>query len=280
MFDGFKILLLNSLHILNNYAFEDISTTCKDMGVIHKTVYSYKGFSIYHYQESGTLIMHGSFHKYFNDGIHNYNCFFYQDFVKTVHDFLNVFSINPYNCILQNVEYGVNIAIKYEVNKVLDCLLFHENKTPLKPRETDIRFEHQQYKLKIYNKSEHYKHLTKQSNILRFEVRFERMVKLNNNGIYNLNDLLDLRCLSFFNNELLSHWNRILMYDYTINEKSIVIKQKALLKDYKNPQYWEHLMPNKRFRPKQKLKKIINDYSDNIQKVIYNDIGTLLNENV
>lgn len=45
------------------------------------------------------------------------------------------------------------------------------------------------------------------------------------------------------------------MYDCTINEKSLIIKQKALLKDIKNPQYWEYLMPNKRYRPKQKLKK-------------------------
>lgn len=279
MFDGFKIQLVNSEHILEYDGFQRTNTICKDIGVIHKTVYQYSCFSFHHYSESDSIWMHGSFHNYFNNGIHNFNNFTYQNFKESVDDFLLLFEVKPDNCILKNVEYGVNLNINYDVNSVLNCLLFHENKTPLKPRETDFRFKHQQYQLKIYNKSEHYKTLTTKHNILRFEVKFERMLKLNNNGIYSLADLLSIDHLQFFNKEVIMHWNKILMYDYTINTKPLKSKDKSLLKDFKNPLFWSNLKSNHRYRPKQKLKNIINNYSDNIQQVIANEIEVVLKTN-
>jgi hypothetical protein len=279
VFDGFKIQLVNSNHILEYDGFERTNTICKDIGVIHKTVYQYSCFSFHHYSESDSLWMHGSFHNYFNNGIHNFNNFTYQNFIDSVNEFLLLFSINPINCLLKNVEYGVNLDINYDVNSLLQCLLLHENKSPLKPRETDYRFKHQQYQLKIYNKSEHYKNLTTKPNIFRFEVRFERMIKLNNNRIYSLSDLLSFNHLQFFNTEVLMHWNKILMYDYTINTKALKSKDMSLLKDFKNPQFWSNLKSNLRHRPKEKLKKIIINYSDNIQKVIAEQMEEALKAN-
>ena len=279
MFDGFKIQLVNSNHILEYDVFERTNTICNDIGVIHKTVYQYSCFSFHHYSESDSIWIHGSFHKYFNGGLHNYNNFNYKDFKEAVNDFLVRFSIDPIDCILKNVEYGVNVANKYNVNDILDCLLFHENKTPLKPRKTDIRFKHQRYELKIYNKSEHYKNIIQQNNILRVEVKFERMIKLNCNGLNNLSDLLNVNCLQFFNKELLTHWNNILMYDFTIDEKRLKTREKHALKDYKNPKYWGYLKPNQRHRPKQRLLKIIGNNSENVKQYISEVIKKTLEAN-
>lgn len=279
MFDGFKILLINSLHILENSLFEQISNFCNKDGELHKTVYKYKGVSFHYFNNSGTILMYGSFHKYWNDGVHNYNNFNYNNFLESVNNLLNKFSINPEYCILKNIEYGVNLGIKYDVNKTLDCLLLHENKTPLKPRKTDFRFEHQQYHLKIYNKSEHFKLICNSDNILRVEVNHKRMIKLNENGIHNLNDLLNSDCLTFFDKQLLTHWNNILMYDFTIDKKKLNKADIVALKDYQSPLYWQYLMPNHRHRPKQRLKKIIIDSSEQIQQYISNEIEQTLKAN-
>jgi len=279
MFDGFKILLLYSIHILNFEYFENTINFCKKDGVLHKTVYQYKGLSFHHFYDTDTIILYVSFHKYWNNGLHNYNNFNYNNFINSVNQFLNTFSINSYNCILQNVEYGVNLNIKYNVNGLLDCLLFHENKTPLKRLKTDFRFEHQRYQLKIYNKSEHFKNICDADNILRFEVKNERMIQLNKNGINNLNNLLNIDCLNFFNKQLLTHWNNILMYDFTINKKMLNNSDVVALKDYQNPLYWQNLKPNQRHRPKQRLKQIIRDNSEQIQQYISNEITQTLKAN-
>jgi hypothetical protein len=272
VFDGFKILLLNSLHILEYSSFEEISNHCDNDGKLHKTIYKYKGVSFYHFYESDTILLYVSFHKFWNDGIHNYNNFTYLNFLDSVNGFLKTFSISPYNCELKNVEYGVNLEMKYNVNNLLDCLLFHENKTPLKPLKTDFRFKHQRYQLKVYNKSENYKNICDSDNILRIEVKNERMIQLNKNGIYNLNDLLNTECLPFFNKQLLTHWNNILMYDFTINTKALKIRDLVALKDFQNPLYWQSLKPNQRHRPKQRLKQIIKDNSEQIQQYISDEI--------
>ncbi len=81
-------------------------------------------------------------------------------------------------------------------------------------------------------------------------MRNTRMIELNKNGIYYLSDLLNIESLTFFNEQLLSHWNNILMYDYTINEKNLNIKDLADLRNYKNPRYWNGLKSNQRHRAK------------------------------
>ncbi len=279
MFDGFKILLLNSLHILESSLFEEVYNFCNSDGELQKTVFKYKGFTFHHFNTSDTILMYGSFHKYWNDGVHNYNNFKYNNFLESVNNLVNTFSINPEDCILKNVEYGVNLGVKYDVNKILDCLLLHENKTPLKPRKTDYRFEHQQYHLKIYNKSEHFKLICECDNILRVEVNHKRMKKLNENRIYNLNDLLNPNCLNFFNKQLVKHWNNILMYDYTIDKKKLNKADISVLKDYQNTLYWQDLKPNHRHRPKQRLKRIISENSEQIQQYISNEIQQTLKTN-
>lgn len=279
MFDGFKILLLHSNHILNFEYFENSINFCKKNGVLHKTVYQYKGLSFHHFYETNTIILHGSFHTYFNNGKHNYNNFNYFSFMVSVNHFLQTFSINPKNCKLINVEYGVNLIVKYNVNNILDCLLFHENKTPIKPRKTDFRFKHQRYLLKIYNKSEHFKEIINIDNVLRVEVKNKRMIKLNENGIYNLNDLFNINCLEFFNKQLLMHWNKILMYDFTIDKKKLNKSDIIALKDFQNPLHWENLKPNQRHRPKKRLKQIIIDNSEQIQQYISNEITQTLKAN-
>jgi hypothetical protein len=272
MFDGFKIFLFNSAHVLQSDKYTKYINITDENGELIKTIYKYKGINFIHYDKTNTIILSGSFHYYFNEGVHNYNKFSFENFIVTVKLFLEEFDIESSNCILKNVEFGLNLWLKYPVNNVLNCMVFHKNKTPLKMSETDFRFVHQQYKLKIYNKSEQFKNLCKGSNVFRFEFKLIKMNCLNNIGIYTLDDLLNVGCLSFFKKELLKCWKDILMYDFTIDESKLTFDQKNELKNYKNPSYWQGLNSNRRYRPKQKIKAIINKYSEQVHRYIYNEI--------
>lgn len=272
MFDGFKIFLLNSIHVLQSNKYTRCCNITDKNGELIKTIYKYKGLNFIHYEKTNTIILSGSFHYYFNEGVHNYNKFSFENFIDTVQLFLEEFNIEPRNCVLKNVEFGLNLSLKYTVNNVLDCMMFHKNKSPLKERKTDFRFEHQQYKLKIYNKSEQFKNLCKDANVFRFEFKLIKMNNLNRIGIHTLDDLLNVSSLNFFKNELLKCWKDILMYDFTIDESKLTFHQKNELKDYKNPMYWKGLKPNRRHRPKQKLKAVINKFSEQVQQYISNEI--------
>jgi hypothetical protein len=75
---------------------------------------------------------------------------------------------------------------------------------------------------------------------MRFEIKYTKMQKLNERGIYNLQDLASYG-LHNFKDELLNEFNNILFYDNTIQSKSQSIVH------YKNALYWIELLSKKRF---------------------------------
>ena len=97
---------------------------------------------------------------------------------------------------------------------------------------------------------------------MRFEIKYKKMQKLNEQGIYNLQDLANYG-LHNFKDALLSEFNNILFYDKTIQSKS-----KSII-NYKNPLYWIELLnrPTKTSYYKHKgiLKNITYNSSNKIQ---------------
>ena len=74
---------------------------------------------------------------------------------------------------------------------------------------------------------------------MRFEIKYTKIQKLNERGIYNLQDLANYG-LHNFKDELLNEFNNILFYDNTIQSKSQSILH------YKNALYWIELLSKKR----------------------------------
>jgi hypothetical protein len=101
--------------------------------------------------------------------------------------------------------------------------------------------QHSQYIIKIYNKALHYKSkgFEIDTEIMRFEIKYTKMQKLNERGIFTLQDLANYG-LHNFKDELLNEFNNILFYDNSIQSKSRSIS------NYKNPLYWIELLSNKR----------------------------------
>ena len=230
-------------------------------------------FRIY---ETGLIKVLGSLHKYWNSGAHNYNDFDFNAFLDVLTDLKHKFNIDAENCILKCLEVGININPPLYTNDILNYTFLHSTKGMEWQKNNDEgkykQCEHSQYKIKLYNKALHYKSkgFDIKDEILRFEINYKKMQKVNNLGVFNLQDIAD-KGFGIFKNALLTEWFKLLFFDTTIKNNS-----KRLL-NYNNPTYWTELLQRPTKRSYYKHKKILNEltqnYSDNIQEKISNIIS-------
>lgn len=236
-------------------------------------------FRIY---DNGLIILSGSLHKYWNNGSHNYNDFNLNAFLNVLNDLKSKFNIVLEQCILKCLEIGVNIVPPTKTNQFLDYCFLHKTKPFEYQKNSDEgkykQVQHSQYIIKIYNKALHYnsKGFDIKTEIMRFEIKYTKMQKLNERGIYNLQDLANYG-LHNFKVEVLTEFNNILFYDYTTKSNS-----RSIL-NYKNCLYWIELLNNStndlfNYHRKQ-LKKITSTSSQKIQyqtsEIIRNKIDFL-----
>lgn len=234
---------------------------------------SYKGleFKIY---DTGTITLSGSLHKYWNDGAHNYNDFNNEAVLFVLSDLNTKFDIDPSKCILKCLEIGINITPPVPTNEILNNCLLHKTKPFEYQKNSDEgkykQVQHSQYIIKIYNKALHYK--TKgfkiKYEIMRFEIKYTKMQKLNEKGIFSLQDLINYG-LRNFKDIVLNEWQNVLFYDNTIQIDHLSSRSKKALLEYSNPNYWTGLLANNQTKNftyhKNQLKKIVSKNSNKVQ---------------
>ena len=249
----------------------------------------YKGleFKIYEPTEANPnrrATVEGSFHKYWNNGAHNFNDFGINEIIEVRKDLKEIFNIDFENCILKQLEIGINILPPVPTKKILRyCLLHKTNELKsiyTKDEGNYIQTKNQRHFIKLYDKRTHYqnKGFEIENDIFRIEKKYSKMVELNRKGIYNLNDLIkhDLRR---FKGDLLNLWNSVLFYDWTALDGT---KYKNT---YSNTNYWLDLAENNYSNFKyhrNNLQSILNKYPNNIKKQIAELISNkvdLLNSN-
>lgn len=231
-------------------------------------------FKIY---DTGTITVAGSLHKYWNDGLHNYNDFNSDAVNSVLNDLKNKFNIDPQHCILKCLEIGINILPPIPTNSILDNCILHKTKSfEFQKNSHEGKYkqvEHSQYIIKIYNKALHYKSkgVKIDTEIMRFEIKFTKMEKLNKKGIYSLQDLIDYG-LHNFKSDLLNEWKNVLFFDKTIQIDNLGTKLKNRLLQYSNQNYWNGLLSNnhkKNFaNHRNQLQKITSDHSENLKDQI------------
>jgi hypothetical protein len=226
-------------------------------------------FRIY---DKGTITISGSLHKFWNNGLHNYNDFDINGIKDVIRDFKTLFDIHFCQCILKGLEIGINIEPPMQTNYILQYCFLHKTLPFEFKYHSDegryIQAQHSQYIIKIYNKKLHYNKrgvLDDLNEIMRFEIKYNKMQKLNERGIYSLNDLVEYG-LHNFKMDLIKEWENVLLYDSTIHHST------RKLKDYNNLIYWTELLNRKSKSSFHKHRKILAELtrlnSQNIQKQI------------
>ena len=223
----------------------------------------------------------GSFHTYYNNGLHNYNDFYFSDLKNIISDLCCKFNINPETTDLNNLEFGVNIYIPISPEEFFNYVLNYKE-TPFYPftikDAKGICCKRSKFYIKMYDKGNHY---NVPGNLLRFEIHVSTMQFFLDHKvkIKTIADLLNITELCKLKPILRGIFDDILFYDYSIDESKLSEKERLILSHGTNKENWEKLHPKsknfengnknpdynkqrkKYYRDLDRFKKLINDYS-------------------
>ena len=174
----------------------------------------------------GRIEFDGSIHKYFNDGLHNYNDFNVVNISSVVSEIEEKFEADIYGTELCNLEFGVNVVLPFPVSMVLDNLLVHKGEPFTLDKKKGRHYYfciHAQYIIKIYDKSLQF---DLPNNVLRFEVKVLTMQFLRKKGVEvrYFADLLNLNIYEPLSKILIETFEEILFQDNSI-DRSLIEKK-------------------------------------------------------
>lgn len=289
MIDGIKIVIFDPeliLRVWNNplleYYSEEQRRITKDE-LKETTTRSYK--NLLFVKHTNCLIIKGSIHVFFNNGLHNANDFSFVASIATIHLLTEKLDLDLSKCIIQNLEFGLNILPETDVKNIINWLKYHERNEFYK--DPELQYSKRSQKYDKDSKANHYKVIKAYAkgiqefdgityadpNTLRFEVRSKQAKYFNKLGIYTLADLLKPEIYLTLAIELLKEFDNILLLEkgfQGINKK---------LDKYLNPDLWENCINGHRnlfAKQKQSYFKVLNNYPGNIHSELKNLIKTKL----
>lgn len=202
---------------------------------------------------NGWLEVSGSLHKLFNDGKHNFNQFTKSDLIETVNSLCPVLGISPWEFKVSSIEFGVNIKPPLDSKYIINNALLYKGRV----FETKFHSDEGHYKevklteysVKIYDKRLHYvsQGYDISDEMLRFELKYNKMRRVNSFGIYTLEDLKEN--MERLIEPLLNAWGHVLLFDPAIKHEEIRLK-------YSNIYFWLSLMEKSRRSYLYELKKL------------------------
>ena len=186
----------------------------------------------------------GSIHKYFNDGKHNFNQFGKKELKTAVNSLIEASGLDLLSFKVDSVEIGVNLTPPIASDDIIDNALMYKRK----PFSTEYHKNEGNYKqaflseylVKLYNKRKHYEKdgYAIDKEILRFELKINKMRMLAKYKVYCLEDLIDN--LQYIKEMLPKAWDEVLLYDPTMKKE---IKEKTI--KYANVNFWKGIAGKK-----------------------------------
>jgi len=243
MIDGIKILNLpvRIPELLGSDLLNFTLRTDDRTGEILSYYTNYKGLEFIIKNNNARL--QGSIHKYKNSGLHNFDDFSFTDIVRIVIQLCKTFNFNPRQTLFNNVEFGVNIIVPFDINDLFKSIISYKG-TPFQrfniPGASGIECKKDDFIIKIYNKGLQY---NQRENTLRIEIKVismkffkDRKIKL-----HSLSDLMNIDIYPQLQTILRGGIDEILFYDNTIDLTKINPADSLILSNGRNPKYWEDI---------------------------------------
>lgn len=289
MIDGIKIVIFDPeliLRVWNNPLLEYVGDEQRRITkeeIKETTTRSYK--NLHFIKHANCLIIIGSIHVFFNDGLHNANDFSFVNSIATIKYLIDQFNLDSSKCIIKNIEFGLNILPKTDVKNIIYWLKYHERNEFYK--DPELQYSKRSQKYDRDGKANHYKVLKAYAkgiqkfngitytdpNTFRFEVRSKQAKYFNKLGIFTLSDLLKPEIYLTLAIELEREFDNILLLEkgfQGINNK---------LDKFLHQDFWENCINGHRnqfAKQKQAYFKLLNNYPGNIHSEIKNLIKSKL----
>lgn len=214
------------------------------------------------YPNSKIIKVEGSLHRYFNDGLHNYNDFDRISLYDTIVEVCQILKITSQNADIHGIEFGVNIHTPFNPSFLLERLLSLNTETAKKDQDYFFdfyEFDFAKYKVKIYNKSEQYK---LDIDLLRVEVHVKKMQWLSGKGslVKTLEDLQQLQHLQKLGEILINCFDEIIIAE-PLETSTMTTKDAHQYEQLIRRYNWNNINPKQRFKQKEKFERIIDQYA-------------------
>ena len=277
MVDFVRIKVLNPdiQRIRNNPLLEWDQLTKERTGEVKEYISYFHGMNFV-IKNNQYLYISGSTHKFWNSlhgrGEQNYNDFRFEDLAGVIIEFCKMFDLMPGSCILENLEFGVNVSPTIPANEILRSVINHKGKPFTQEYSKNKRFrecERQRYIVKFYNKGLQY---NQPGNILRFENKIVKMEHLKGTDVKILSDLLNPVKVERLGVILLRSFNELLFYDHTIPETGLSASERLILTQGQTPAYWIDLKetnPDNYYKKLQRFKFLVKKHGTrDIQEIV------------
>ena len=186
----------------------------------------------------GHIEVSGSLHKYYNDGKHNYNQFGRKEAVIASKRLIKATGLELPLFKVDSVEVGVNLMPPVPSDDIINNALMYKRR-PFEAKYCTDEGNYRQatlseYWVKFYNKRLHYEIQGYDIGyeILRFELKINKMRVLAKYRVFTLEDLID-NIEDIARDLLPKAWKEVLLYDPTMNKQT---KEKTI--KYANVNFW------------------------------------------
>jgi hypothetical protein len=256
-YDGIKMRRVDQEYIdylLSEQQKEKFKIIKTSFGRIEYYTGKYENFDIsIHYTPEGWVAdLSGSVHKFHNKGEHNYNDFYYADFLKVLQRLRSELNLDLLKTKVVGLEVGVNLdasSLKLTLEEVIERVLFMFNKCNKRNRQQEklkdiFKVSRGEKYIKIYNKGLQYK---VQPQILRMELGYTRSRQLQKDArVVNLFDLTKIETMIQLCHQLISAFATLHTFEPELNDlPGLEIKATPEIKKYYSPSFWCNLRKTK-----------------------------------
>ncbi len=227
------------------------------------------------------LKINGSLHKNKFEGA-NYERFYHTDVINEIYNLCTTLEIDSKTVKIDGLEFGVNIKTDFIPHSFLTEYLIrykHLQFNQYAPDRRNRRLGYEcvlsQYRVKVYDKGLQF---DLSYNLMRFELKFKTMQKVNDCGIYKIHDLTDKNKIDILKGLLLDAWNDVLLYEPMETENvNLTDLQRELIQCGNNPKYWSKLHKTNKTKynyHRAVLKELIRNYGNGYHSNLLALIGT------
>lgn len=281
MIDGIKLFIKNTSQLEIQYLKKKLIKCKETIGEDNHQFRGQKDWFRITIKSDRNIELNGSIHKYFNNG-NNSNDFTFNELQLAIKMLCIDIGIKPERIAIQNIEIGVNVrGSPVSFAEIEQNIIHYKNKyfEPFKVRGRNFGyiFKMQQFLIKVYDKG---KQMRKSEEILRLELKIEKMEFQKNVGIVTLADLTNKYKVEKLIELSITRFGKIVFDDYEnidneIDKRNVPVKDAIFYLRARNTKYWISI--NRRLSKstitshKRRFEKFIKNYSkQNLSKCITN----------
>lgn len=227
------------------------------------------------------LKIDGSLHKNHFGG-KNYQRFSYPLLIEEINRLCAALHLNPAQCEIKNLEFGVNIPfLSSPIAYIDESVLLHKTEEFIRYEKKDGiclgRYaKHAQYSVKVYDKG-------LQNNLpeplLRIELRFVKMQPLNKIGIATIADIAKIEHAPTLLKLLCRAWIEVLVNEPEINidTLNLTATERKLITMGRYRDHWKNLATNEpeKFKyQRRQYRALMSKYGSNTQSLVLELIKT------